>query len=473
MKIDSYESPDAEALLRASEETLARRRRRRELITHSVAAALFLICAGLLAALAHWNGSISGLNLVLVLVVWIAAERVTFPVASGWASPTMLAFVPMLFMLPTPVVPLVATVAIVLRRAPEMLGGRVRLTMIPVFIADAWFTIGAALVIVLAGAQRFSWSHWPVYVAAFCAQVLFDATATISRDYVSEGISPRVQLPLMVWVYVIDAMLYPIGLLVAAEAVARPGLVLLVLPIVGLLWLFARERQQRLDQTLALSTAYRGTALLLGDVVEADDHYTGMHSRDVVDLSLTVADVLDLDAQARRNVEFAALLHDVGKIRVPKEIINKPDSLDAVEWEIVKRHTIDGEQMLKQVGGTLASVGQIVRHSHEHFDGGGYPDGLAGEAIPIESRIVCACDAYSAMTTDRSYRAALSEAEALAELRRCAGTQFDPRVVAAIDRLVGARAATPPAATKHKWSEKIGAGALFARAGRRPVRSCL
>jgi hypothetical protein len=95
-------------------------------------------------------------NLILVLVVWIAAERVTFPVANGWASPTMLAFVPMVFMLPTPVVPLVATVAIVLRRAPEMLGRRVRLTMIPVFIADAWFTIGAALVIVLAGAQQFS-----------------------------------------------------------------------------------------------------------------------------------------------------------------------------------------------------------------------------------------------------------------------------------------------------------------------------
>jgi HD-GYP domain-containing protein (c-di-GMP phosphodiesterase class II) len=197
---------------------------------------------------------------------------------------------------------------------------------------------------------------------------------------------------------------------------------------------------------------------------QADDHYTGMHSRDVVDLSLTVADALALDAQARRNVEFAALLHDVGKIRVPKEIINKPAALDPVEWEIVKRHTIDGEQMLKQVGGTLASVGRIVRLSHEHFDGSGYPDGLSGEEIPIESRIVCACDAYSAMTTDRSYRAAMSEAEALAELRRCAGTQFDPRVVAAIDRLVSVRAAAAPAATKRRWSEKIGAGAMLARA---------
>ncbi len=464
MKLDSYESPEAEALLRASEEALARRRRRRELTTHSVAAALFLISAALLAALAPWHGSISVSSLVLVLVVWVAAERVTFPVASGWASPIVLAFVPMLFMLPTPVVPLVATVAILLRRAPEMLSGRARLTTIPVSVADAWFTIGPALVIVLAGAQQFSWSHWPVYLAAFCAQVLFDVVATISRDYIGEGISPRVQLPLMVWVYAVDAMLYPLGLLVAAEAVVRPGLVLLVLPIVGLLWLFARERQQRLDQTLALSTAYRGTALLLGDVVEADDHYTGMHSRDVVDLSLTVAEALELDAQARRNVEFAALLHDVGKIRIPKEIINKPGSLDPLEWEIIKRHTIDGEQMLRQVGGTLASVGRIVRHSHEHFDGSGYPDGLSGEEIPIESRIVCACDAYSAMTTDRSYRAALSEADALAELRRCAGSHFDPQVVAAIERLSTARAPAAPAPAKRRWSEKIGVNTLFARA---------
>jgi HD-GYP domain-containing protein (c-di-GMP phosphodiesterase class II) len=155
----------------------------------------------------------------------------------------------------------------------------------------------------------------------------------------------------------------------------------------------------------------------------------------VVDLSIGVADELGLDATQRRNVEFAALLHDVGKIHVPKEIINKPGKLDEQEWEIMRRHTIEGERMLKQVGGLLASVGRIVRASHEHYDGRGYPDGLAEEAIPVEARIVCACDAYSAMTTDRSYRKAMSKADALAELQRCAGTQFDPTVVAAVQGL--------------------------------------
>jgi putative nucleotidyltransferase with HDIG domain len=219
----------------------------------------------------------------------------------------------------------------------------------------------------------------------------------------------------------------------------------------AMLWLFARERQQRMDDTLALSTAYRGTALLLGDVVEADHHYTGMHSRDVVELSLAVADQLRLDPTQRRQVEFAALLHDVGKIHIPKEIINKRGPLDEAEWERMRQHTIEGEKMLQQVGGLLASVGHIVRASHERYDGSGYPDGLAGDAIPIEARIVCTCDAFSAMTTDRSYRSAMSTDEARAELRHCAGTHFDPVIVEAIERLYGAPEALPPVPDSQPW----------------------
>jgi HD-GYP domain-containing protein (c-di-GMP phosphodiesterase class II) len=238
----------------------------------------------------------------------------------------------------------------------------------------------------------------------------------------------------LTWIYALDATLAPLGLLIAASAVNHPGVVLLVLPVIVLLALFARERQQRLDQTVALSTAYQGTALLLGDVVEADDHYTGIHSRDVVDLALAVANELRLDGTRRANVEFTALLHDVGKIRIPKEIINKPDVLSDEEWELMRQHTVIGERMLRQVGGTLAKVGRFVRHSHERYDGQGYPDRLSGNAIPIESRIVSACDAFNAITTDRPYRRARSAQQALAELRRCAGTQFDPEVVGALVR---------------------------------------
>jgi hypothetical protein len=452
MQLDSYDSPDAEALLLVGPERLGRGlRRRRELITNWAGAASFLVAATLLAAIAPWHRPLSISSLVLVLGVWVLVERVKFPVAHGWTYPTMLVFVPALFVLPTPVVPLVAMLGILGQQAPGLARGTTRPAMVPVFIADGWFALGPALVIVLAGAERFSWSRWPVYAAALVAQFVFDAGGTVVWSWFGERIAPRVQLPLLSWLYVVDLALAPLGLLIAAAAVTRPGLVLVALSPMAMLWLFARERQQRMDDTLALSTAYRGTALLLGDVVEADHHYTGMHSRDVVELSLAVADHLRLDPAQRRHVEFAALLHDVGKIHIPKEIINKRGPLDEAEWELMRQHTIAGEKMLQQVGGLLASVGHIVRASHERYDGSGYPDQLADDAIPIEARIVCTCDAFSAMTTDRSYRSAMSMDEALAELRRCAGTHFDPVIVEAIEWLCGAPEALPPVPDAQPW----------------------
>jgi putative nucleotidyltransferase with HDIG domain len=242
----------------------------------------------------------------------------------------------------------------------------------------------------------------------------------------------------MASVWGVDASLAPLGLVLAFPAANRSPLILLAaMPLFALLAVFARERERRIDHALELSHAYRGTALLLGDVIEADDAYTGSHSRDVVELALAVADRLGLDAAARRDVEFAALLHDVGKVRIPSEIINKPGPLDAEERAIINTHTIEGERMLEKVGGLLGRVGRIVRSCHERWDGAGYPDGLATEAIPLAARIVCCCDAFNAMTTDRSYRRALPLAEAKEELRRCRGTQFDPQVVEALLVVVG------------------------------------
>jgi putative nucleotidyltransferase with HDIG domain len=238
--------------------------------------------------------------------------------------------------------------------------------------------------------------------------------------------------------YRFDALLAPVGLLAAFGAVGAPYAVLLVLPLVVLFGIFAREREARIDHALELSQAYKGTALLLGDVIEADDQYTGDHTKDVVELTLLVADRLGVDHETRRGAEFGALLHDVGKIHIPNEIINKPGALDDAEWAIMKTHTVEGQRMLERIGGVLARVGVVVRASHERWDGGGYPDGLAGEAIPLAARIVSACDAYNAMTTDRSYRRALPAAEAVAELERCAGSQFDPAVVTALVEVVAA-----------------------------------
>jgi putative nucleotidyltransferase with HDIG domain len=212
---------------------------------------------------------------------------------------------------------------------------------------------------------------------------------------------------------------------------------LLIAPLFGVLRWFSQERHVRLEQLIELNDAYRGTALVLGDVVEVDDSYTGEHCKGVVLLALDVARELGLDADERRNVEFAALLHDVGKIAVPKEIVNKPGKLDDREWAIIRTHTIEGQKMLERVGGFMREVGEIVRSSHERWDGGGYPDGLRGEEIALEARIVSCCDAFNAMTTTRSYRRAMPVSAALAELRDNAGTQFDQRVVDALVRVVG------------------------------------
>jgi HD-GYP domain-containing protein (c-di-GMP phosphodiesterase class II) len=436
MQFDSYDTPATESLLQLGRQRhLDGEDTRRLLITEAVAAAAFIVAAGALAFVCSSARSLSITAIVVTVVAYLAAAQVRYPVGSAWTAPTQLVFVPMLFVLPTPFVPLIVGACSVADQLPQAFGGHLSPARALARVADSFYSLGPAFVLVLFGGQVFSWAHWPLFLLAFLAQVAFDAGAGLSRTWFAERVSPSAQLP-MLWLYATDAGLSCIGLLVVASAVERPGLVLLTLPLVGLLWLLARERRQRLDFGLALSTAYRGTATLLGYVVEADDQYTGAHSRDVVDLSRSTAAMLGLGASQRRAVEFVAMLHDVGKIFVPKEILHKPGDLDAYEWQVIRSHTVQGERILKQVGGALARVGRYVRCSHERYDGHGYPDGLAGEAIPIESRIVSACDAFSAMTTDRPYRAAMPTYAALEELRDCAGTQFDPQVVSALERVL-------------------------------------
>jgi putative nucleotidyltransferase with HDIG domain len=231
------------------------------------------------------------------------------------------------------------------------------------------------------------------------------------------------------WVYGIDAALSGVGLVVAEQIHTSPVAALALVPLLGLLAVFAHERHQRLQSMLELSSAYRGTALVLGDVIEADDGYTGEHCKSVVSLALELADHLKLSPERQRNLEFAALLHDVGKIAIPKEIINKPGKLDPHEWTIIKTHTLEGQKMLERVGGFMRQVGMIVRSHHERWDGTGYPDGLAGEQIPLEARIISCCDTWNAMRTDRPYRKALAHDVAVAELVSNVGKQFDPHVV--------------------------------------------
>ncbi len=157
------------------------------------------------------------------------------------------------------------------------------------------------------------------------------------------------------------------------------------------------------------------------------DRYTGEHSESVVDMSKAVAASLGLDAAEVERVSTAALLHDIGKVGIPDSILHKPGKLDEREWMLMRDHPVIGERILRAIPG-LGAVARIVRHEHERWDGGGYPDGLSRTQIPVGSRIILACDTYHAMTSDRPYRARMSHSDALQELARCAGTQFDPGV---------------------------------------------
>jgi putative nucleotidyltransferase with HDIG domain len=235
----------------------------------------------------------------------------------------------------------------------------------------------------------------------------------------------------------VELILSPVAFVTTLVAVAEPLVLLVALaPLVWLLDNFAKDRAARYAAALELNRAYRGTVMLLSDVLEAEDEYTAEHSRSVVDLADAVADELGIDPESRQEVSFAALLHDVGKIAIPKEILHKPAALTDEEFEMIKRHTIEGQLMLDRVGGLLSRVGKIVRSCHERWDGNGYPDGLAGLEIPVAARIVFACDAYNAMTTNRPYRDAMPREAAIAELVANAGTQFDPEVVAALISVV-------------------------------------
>jgi putative nucleotidyltransferase with HDIG domain len=257
-----------------------------------------------------------------------------------------------------------------------------------------------------------------------------------ARERFGTGRHPELHIRELALVWTVDVLLSPVGMAAALASEQRRFAFVLVFPLALLMWVFAQERKARMDQQIEMSRTYRRTALLLGDVIGEDDEYTGAHSQGVVSLSVAIADELGLGEEQRRLVEFGALLHDVGKIAIPKEIVNKPDRLTDEEWAIMRRHTIEGQRMLDRVGGALAEVGVVVRASHERWDGAGYPDGLVGEAIPLASRIVSAADAFSAMTTDRPYRTARDREFAIGELRAQAGGQFDPKVAEATITIV-------------------------------------
>lgn len=185
---------------------------------------------------------------------------------------------------------------------------------------------------------------------------------------------------------------------------------------------------QRVQLFTNLEQAYLETVLTLANAVEAKDTYTKNHADNVSRMAVLVGKELGLPDNELEDIRYGGALHDVGKIGVLDSILNKPGKLNEEEWVQMRAHAAMGADILKPVP-RLAGAADIVRHHHERYDGNGYPDGLAGENIPIGARILTTVDSYSAMVDRRSYKAARPHEDAEAELRRCTGTQFDSRVV--------------------------------------------
>lgn len=192
-----------------------------------------------------------------------------------------------------------------------------------------------------------------------------------------------------------------------------------------------------------LEGTFMRTLAVLSDALEAKDSYIAAHAREVAELAVRVGRSLGMGPDELRRLSYAALLHDIGKIAVRTEILQKPGPLDPDEYEEMKAHTVVGAEMLERIP-YFAGVHPLVRSSRERWDGHGYPEGLAGEEIPLGARVICACDAFHAMTSDRPYRQAMDHGSAIEELRRSAGSHFDPAVIdALIELLVESGEATP------------------------------
>src|SRR6185312_11704898 len=266
---------DADALIERSRQLAATPLGDRDRLASILLGGSFLAVSVALAVLAHSSRQVGFFTLVVFVASYALASRIDFEIGTGSAPPTQLVLVPMQY------VPLCVMAGLLLGGLPEYARGRVPVDRSLLRLVNSWHAVGPALVLIAAGQPAPTPHNLPIYALALVAQFAFDFGSTALRDRLGLGVSPWSLLRFMVWIWAVDSALTPISVLAALGCGAHPSLVVFTLPLIGLLAYFARERQVRIDHALELGHAYRGTAMLLGDVVEADDAYTGSHSRDV------------------------------------------------------------------------------------------------------------------------------------------------------------------------------------------------
>ncbi|MCB0876855.1 MAG: hypothetical protein KDB46_11750, partial [Solirubrobacterales bacterium] len=256
--------------------------RRAELL----AGGLFLLAAALIAVFLTTDRTLEWTDAVLATVALAASSLVVFEVGSVHTYPTQVAFVPMLFVLPPELVPLFVFAGLMLGKIVNALSGQLAPGRILMAAADSWFAIGPSLVLIAAGAPAATTAAWYVLIAALASQFLVESGAAAVRERLHGDASFGQQVAESRWIYVVDVLLAPVGFAVALAATGRPWVLMLPLSLFLLLLIFARERSARLQSLLELSSAYRGTAHVLGDMIGHDDSYTGSHSRSVVELAV-------------------------------------------------------------------------------------------------------------------------------------------------------------------------------------------
>lgn len=411
---------------------------RGEVIADGVAALLLCAVAAALLTVDPGARTLSLLDAALWSGAIAVVSVVRFDLGLVATSPVQLVLVPMWLAVPPGWLPLLLGAGYVLGAVIErtLLHRELPWSRVLLTFSDGWSMVLPAVVLAFTLPEP-ELSAAPILLGVLAAQIVGEVASATLRTWNGSRFTLPAAPRTIAWSAAVDAALAPVGLLVAIVAESDPLGLLAIVPLVGLMEVFARERDRRIRHAAELALAYRGTAQLMGDVLEADDAYTGgEHTHGVVELAVAVGKRLGLRGTQMRDLEFGALLHDIGKLRVPKEIINKPGKLNEEEWAIIRRHPGWGQEMLDRVGGPIQQAGTIVRAHHERWDGGGYPDGLAGDDIPLAARIITVCDSYSAMTTRRSYRQPMNPHAALEELRRCSGSQFDPQIVDAIEQVL-------------------------------------
>jgi HD-GYP domain-containing protein (c-di-GMP phosphodiesterase class II) len=294
----------------------------------------------------------------------------------------------------------------------------------------------ASLIIPWSRAERW----WVLPMIGYATAVIAVATVVLNKP----GITAFHLFPLLFLAFFYwgrwDVMLagYTIwaGFFIAAEF-ARPGGVDLEQLIVAMPTYIATSAMVGIlaNRVRGISRTerrrFKATVEALCAALSARDGYTGEHSAETLELVTAVTEQLELPVDQVETIADVALLHDIGKIGIPNEVLHEPGKLNDAQWEIMKQHPVIGERIVARIPG-LESVAQAIRHEHERWDGKGYPDGLKGDSIPLASRIVLVCDAFHAMTSNRPYREAMPVEDARAELVRHAGTQFDPVIVGAL-----------------------------------------